>query len=326
MISVCYPVTAICRCPFCRLLAVLASLLFLCTGFSLSAAAAEKVPVFIYKQGWLRIVYETHGINAVNPADTDHNGIPDFVEDAARQLLAARHVFCDVYGFRDPLASPLYPRVSAVVVRVLHRTNMRSAHGQAFSETIPVPGEPHGGQALVIRLAKDLNIASSATLVHEYFHLFQYGMSHFSANWFTEGMARWAENALAVRELKATSVSDMKTVLNDAHFLEILQTTSYAGATMLWNPLSLACDRHPLIPLPANDPLPGLRYSDGTPVLKDRLFPGARLIRSILENLAAQEENMARRGRPVNRKTACAPASFPLLIRAVREGVAACPD
>ena len=47
----------------------------------------------------MRIFYATDGISAVPLADSDSTGIPDHVEDVAKQVWAAKRLFCDVLGF-----------------------------------------------------------------------------------------------------------------------------------------------------------------------------------------------------------------------------------
>ena len=68
----------------------------------------------VYVWGVFRIIYYTQGEHAVPETDLNHNGIPDFVEDVALQLVVAHHIFCNLMGFPVPLNSSRYPGVQFV--------------------------------------------------------------------------------------------------------------------------------------------------------------------------------------------------------------------
>ncbi len=60
-----------------------------------------------------RIHYALTGTDALptaDQADSDHDGVPDKIQDIARQFVTARRCFVEVLGFRHPFESFARPR------------------------------------------------------------------------------------------------------------------------------------------------------------------------------------------------------------------------
>jgi len=77
---------------------VVAALIVVLTGVAGLAAELK-----IHREGRIRVVYQTEGLDAVRLDDRNKNGIPDQVEDVLTQTVAARLLFVELLGFPDPL-------------------------------------------------------------------------------------------------------------------------------------------------------------------------------------------------------------------------------
>ena len=84
------------------LLLALLYFLFCTTGM------AAEYPWKNYVRGVFSITYQTQGENAVSIEDSNHNGIPDRVEDLATQMEAARALYQDVLHCNRP-KNPILP-------------------------------------------------------------------------------------------------------------------------------------------------------------------------------------------------------------------------
>jgi hypothetical protein len=250
----------------------------------------EKTGRYTLQQDFFRIKYYVVGEHAVPAADTNKNGIPDFVEDLARQLRVAHHVFCEISGFHSPLASAHYPGLAYVDVCVYNRSKMNNVNGRAFdaAQSAKDPGNP-AARSVVIHIAADIDVKKNLTPAHEYFHQIQNGISRFKNSWYYEGMARWSEDSLGIRKMEAPNKTDLAAVMEDSAGQDTLFAMTYKAAQKLWIPLGNLCSNASIV-LPDNDPILDQTYSDGTPVMQDRIFTGARMMREILAGFAAVED------------------------------------
>lgn len=269
----------------------------------------------LYQKDFFRILYRTEGRHAVPRADTDKNGVPEYVEDAAKQLWAADQVFCRLYGFRRPLGSTRYPDARWINVWILHREKLKGFLGVAFEAA---DGPADAPRSLTIFLSNALDFRTNATPVHEYFHLIENASNGFRNRWYYEGLARWSENALFQRRLFAEERWSLSAILASPIAKKFLLASSYDAARHFWNPLSLRCPGDPALPLAPDDPLIGLTYSDGSPVLRDRVFPGTAVVRQLMELLATGEQPSPARAGDDGRSY----ANNPRLLHAVREAMA----
>lgn len=244
----------------------------------------------VHQADEFRIFYTLRGPHALrHTQDADGNGVPDAVEDAARQLISARRIFVEAIGLAHPLQQPRYrARAQGIDVHLLAIGPADAvSHGRAYDE---VRQYAHGADGPTARCALRIDLDTrwsppNQTPAHELFHLFQNGYTPFKVGWFTEGTARWAESALGpdtdtARALPVTPAA-----------LSALWTSSYqAGA--FWNRLTQLLDPAGQMPVP--DTLRAMRYADGRPVLEDTRMHGAAFMKALLEALAQEGDRVSR--------------------------------
>ena len=149
--------------------------------------------------GEFRIFYSRAGKDALpNVEDANRNGIPDYVDRIARELLAARNNYNDLLRLRHPFNSPRYSnRARFIDVNLLDLPLKPGGfkHGIAYDELSSFDRVQDAGRkvpVLVMDISNELP-AKNATPAHELFHLYQYGYTFFKNRWYIEGTARWAE-------------------------------------------------------------------------------------------------------------------------------------
>lgn len=239
----------------------------------------------------VRVHYATKGEDAVPPDDGDRSGVPDRVEDMAKQVWAAHYLFCRVLKFPDPIGSERYPKVTCITVSM---RNLGGRGGLAFDASQPArqtPGSKSTDRTLPIRVSCTLNAAKGGTPAHETFHLVQYGATYFKNPWYLEGMARWSEHALGREGLGPVKYSpDGPWPQKLQHQAQLVQM-KYDAEHVLWNPIARRTDRSGLLSRTAlGKKLTSLRYSDGSPVLRDRSLYGADIMREIVLELGKQDD------------------------------------
>lgn len=244
----------------------------------------------VHQADEFRIFYTLRGPHALrHTQDADGNGVPDAVEDAARQLIAARRIFVEAIGLAHPLQQPRYrARAQGIDVHLLAIGPADAvSHGRAYDE---VRQYAHGADGPTARCALRIDLDTrwtppNQTPAHELFHLFQNGYTPFKVGWFTEGTARWAESALGPGADTADALPATPAALN------ALWASSYqAGA--FWNRLTRLLDPAGQMPVP--DTLPAMRYADGRPVLEAPRLHGAAFMKALLEALALEGERVSR--------------------------------
>jgi len=172
-------------------------------------AAEESIPEWKKKrialneccvEGEFRVFYALEGESALSreqQTDTDENGVPDKVQNIARQLVVARRLYVEVFKLRHPFESPRYrDRVKFFDVHVASMPD--GTYGSAGDGIVNYmrPTDPKGGyEVLTIDVTKDVP-CTNLTPAHELFHEFQNGYTLFKNAWYAEGTARWAEYAL----------------------------------------------------------------------------------------------------------------------------------
>jgi len=271
-------------------------------GMSTCLAAAESLPTAcparprphlavldrMHAAEEFRIFYTLDGEHALpRLQDLNANGVPDMVEDAARQLVAARRLYTEVLALVHPLQQPRYRlRAQAVAVNLLRLP--RASAGLAYDEPRRDLRPGLGSEGLcVLRIDLDTRWAPpSQTPAHELFHLYQYGYTMFKLRWFLEGMARWAESALGSRRGRDDALPDSPAALG-----ALLASSYRAGG--FWNRLARLDDPDGVLQVPP--PLQALRYSDGTPVLEDAHLHGGALMKAVLEALARADRRVSQR-------------------------------
>jgi hypothetical protein len=227
-----------------------------------------------------RIHYTLTGADALPAADqsdTDHDGVPDKIQNIARQLVTARRCYVELLGLRHPFDSPRYhERVKAIDVNVMSLGNKNGSAGDAIVNYHRSSDPPEGVEVVTIDLSAKLP-PRNLSPAHELFHVFQNGYSQFKNAWYYEGMARWSEDLLREGEGAAGSLPASRTEL------EALFQLSY-DASRFWQALACAIDTTGRVRVP-----PELRevlyVGSPKPIIEDDVFHGAKLLKALLEEL-----------------------------------------
>ncbi|OXS28697.1 MAG: hypothetical protein BCS36_10690 [Desulfovibrio sp. MES5] len=281
----------------------------------------------IFQQGIFRIKFMREGEDAVPLEDTNNSGCPDYVENVAKQLMVAYHLFCIVGGFPSPLDSPRYKGTKYIDVTIRGNAAMRGLNGVAYDATSLRP-DPKNVDAtladrdlprvpvLVIGLNNKVDPKRNPTPAHEFFHQIQNGMAYSKNPWFYEGMAAFSEDAFRLRQgasaldnktRQATAQefpprekrqmgeptadsarSTLKAIVHDPQYRASVFKSSYSAAKSVWRPLGNLCPDAGFV-LSERDPIFSYSYSDGTPVLQNGNMAGFNLMRRTLEKLGKFE-------------------------------------
>ncbi|MBC8353936.1 MAG: hypothetical protein H8E66_18220 [Planctomycetes bacterium] len=255
----------------------------------------EKTPLTKhFVAGKVRVFYATEGKAAVPPEDANSNSVPDHVEDVAKQLWAAHQLFCTALEFPDPFESERYAGITCVELRIWDRTEIGGGNGVAFESAQRARTIPEGkrdDRALVMSIGKHVDARKNVTPAHEFFHLIQYSTTYFKNPWYLEGLARWSEHALGGDGVGQVKYSTRGPWPQKAENLSQLFKMSYDAEHVLWNSLAMRADRRGVIPrVQVPETLRNLRYSDGTPVLRDYKLHGAPLMRNVLIELGKADD------------------------------------
>jgi len=250
-----------------------------------SSSGFYAEPLLKFELPPFRILYAVAGTHAViDTTDLNSNGIPDYVENVARQADFMRRALNSL-GFRDPLESSRYRAAKYIDISV---RDIGASNGIAYDEPAVYPNVPikTNNCALLISISRSLAVfpGTWAVVGHELFHLYQNSYSMFKASWFMEGTARWSE--YAIRSGFANTVSTTP-LPNSA---QAMQTNVYSQSYPMafWDRLIQQVDASPdnVIDLPAS--LTGATYVDGTPIMKDTYLKGAPFIQSLLQGLESE--------------------------------------
>jgi hypothetical protein len=260
-----------------------------------SAANAQLSPLNEhYVLDPIRVFYTNEGQSAVSQDDVDQSGVPDQVENVAKQVWAARKLFCDVLEFPDPFESERYKGVTCIQVFLRDRAEINGVNGVAFSAAQRARSIPEGkpdDRALVMAVSIQLDPIKNVSPAHETFHLVQYGATYFKRSWYLEGQARWAEHALAEDGVGEIKFSPRGPWPQRPQQLQQLPELGSKSEWVLWNPIAARTDKSGVLTeRELGEELVSLRYSDGSPVLKDHSLYGPEVMRDILIELGKQDD------------------------------------
>jgi hypothetical protein len=284
-------------------------------------AAARKTLQHEHRLGRIRVYYNTEGPHAVDPADVNHNGLPDQVEDIARQTSAAYTLFVNVLGFSDPFQTERFRAASFLDIHLLDKKTLVS-NGVAYDELqrFRRPTDPEGTLSLCFNVATSVKAPANGTPAHEFFHIIQYGTTYFKNAWYSEGMARWSERALGlggVGEVRYKGPWPLTEERRNQVF-----TMSYDAAREFWNPLAVMDDSQGEIPNNhTSRELRQLTYASGQRVLQDLHLNGWEFMREVLLQLAKADRVAFRElGYPRwSEQNQNSPKNSPYIYRAVME-------
>lgn len=266
-----------------RILFFLFLLVFALESYAANIATQHEKSLFV--RGVVHILFEREGKNAVSLDDMDGNDIPDQVEDIAKQISATYFLYCQILDFPDPILSSRYSGVKYIEVNIKHRDTLGGFNGIAYDEIINYGGADKikGDKAIRIDISSSIFATTNHTPAHEMFHLIQNGITYFKNRWYTEGMARWSENALKKGGLGAIG-SFPQSKYSEKWKRDLFKKT-YSAEKQFWNIIARLDDKTGLLPDLIDPDLEQLRYSDGSRVLNDKALTGAGLMREILIEL-----------------------------------------
>ncbi len=248
-----------------------------------------------YVLGPVRVFYTLKGESAVPDADLDGNNIPDRIENVARQVWAAKEMFCEVLNYPDPLESDRYPAVNCIQVSIRGKDRIKGLNGVAYrkaQKARSIPEGKEGDRTIVMAVANTVDPTRNLTPAHEMFHLIQYGTTYFGNRWYLEGMARWSERALGKGGIGKSAISGPKSKWpQNPETRKKLYGMTYEANLLVWNPIAqltdpdgtILADRIP-------ESLRDLKYTTGEAVLKDELLNGAPLMQEILMELSKLDD------------------------------------
>lgn len=262
-----------------------------------SKSARKGVPVDQkYVRDKIRIFYLTEGPHAVDPTDSNQNGVPDQVEDVATQSWVAWRLWTSL-GYTDPLQAPRYKGGSSIDVHLRSR-DLLQANGIAYDEiqSAKKEGDPPGATCVRFAVATSVDPKVNLTPAHEMFHLFQYAVIFFKNSWFTEGTARWSQAALGNDE--DVQRDETATWPPGESDLPGIYEASYKASSLYWIPLLSLADKVGNLPV---DRLPKdlleARYTNGELVIKDDKLVGATFLLDVFKALDKADDAVARQKR-----------------------------
>ena len=123
--------------------------------------------------------------------------------------------------------------------------------------------------------------------------MIQNGYTYFKTRWYTEGMARWSEHAIAKSGLGKIKYKGKFPHSKDEQ--KALFNMTYDTEFYLWNSLAKLDDRQgkldaELIPREALQ----LRYANGKPIVKDLRLNGAEFMKDVLVRLREVDDAAAK--------------------------------
>ena len=144
--------------------------------------------------GHFKIHYNTAGTHAVAPTDTDANGVPDYVDEAARVFESVWDLEINQLGYNPPPSDG-----DGIYDVYIKNLALQSAYGYAW----PIVSELTTPSYIEIdnnftdntyRHARGLN-GLRVTAAHEFFHAIQFGYyADYGAAWWQELTATWMED------------------------------------------------------------------------------------------------------------------------------------
>ncbi|VWX37084.1 hypothetical protein [Limnobacter sp. 130] len=244
------------------------------------SAWAKPHPKALYThsaaEGVFRVFYTTEGKHAVPADDKDGNDVPDRVDDILMQLKAADWFYQTQLNLIPPLKHSRYAQSDGIEVHIQH---FDQGTGLAFDEpTKPnwYEGQSSSALTLKIKIGAQVDPRVSTTPAHELFHVYQYAYSPFKTKWFTEGMARWLEEPFSRQTGFAVppSPSSCRELTGMAYnangFFARLAERQVKGVDQA----AISNEYRQFV------------YSDGSPVIRNRLVSRFRPVKTWLERAA----------------------------------------
>jgi len=260
----------------------------------------------------IRVFYDTEGEHAIVQTDVDKNGVPDQVEDVAKQTWAAHKLFVDTLGFPNPLNSERYSAASYIDINLLSKKTVRGTYVsydelQKFSRDIDDPqlnpdtgsldepdsAVPEKVSSLTfdISTSVDPNLSSSPT--RAYFILIQNGATYFKNPWLSYGTSRWSNYVVAKGDIGELDYSPKSKFPQSQKNLERLFAMGTQSEQMIWNPIAKLDDQKGEIPKEkVAKEIQKMTYANGNPIIVDYKLTGAEIIRDVLIELGKMDDRV----------------------------------
>ena len=267
--------------------------------------------VYVYK--YIRVFWteqaprsgRDHRLPQQSAVDSNNNGIPDLIENIARQADASRRAYVTA-GFPDPLDAPRYEGVQFIDINVLKM----KYNGLAYDAALAYPGAPGRGTACTLRIDISSGLETGLrgpadkrvqpvftkhwfVVGHEIFHLFQYGVSQFKRAWINEPTAKWAEYALRRGSLyqnrmeKYSLPGSLRSLQAD-----VIDAPTSPTANLFWSRLIKLCGNRPRFQVLPKSLLEET-YTDGEPIFKDSLWEGMEFIQAVYRGLQNEDQALS---------------------------------
>lgn len=259
--------------------------------------------------GGFRLFYNADNgpLSPQNLSDQNRDGIPDYITSLLDKLQTARQILVAQLQLKDPLQEGRLHALGAQYIDIFIK-DIPKQYGIASGvvserEKKLFADSQFHGKSISLILHRNL-IKSSATPIHELFHLFQFNYSEFYNRWFSEGLARWSQGMVTSKPLKEEPLPS-----TNAELEALLQKTH--DAEFFWNRLAALCDRKS--------------------VANANIRPGTGLIKAVLEN-SEKQYRLIRAGDKAEssmldywpKKYTRQPANNVYLLKAIRDSLKAC--
>lgn len=277
-----------------------ATLVFALIGFSHGAANAQYVPCLNtrnvnsealdkkHELNGIRVFYTSTGANALaTTTDLNANGVPDYVENIATQLDVSRKVFNSL-GFKDPLESARLNAAKSIDV------HLRDVTPYSVS-TIFYPVKYNYNSlmsdkcSLVILMSNSslLDVENGSTPAQRMFRLFQLGYSMFRRPWIYADVSNWAARSVISGAYgSGYETSQLPSTIQQMQ--SVFDSQNDAGVKF-WNRLAYLLSVETST-MQISQSLKNRKYINGAAVVKDELWKGGGIVRSIFQMLDAEDD------------------------------------
>lgn len=184
----------------------------------------------LYQINDVRIIY-TLNLNSPHKiedlTDINNNGYPDYVENAALQLITSRKAFNSL-GFLDPLQSQRYKKTAQfidVLLVDMRVTDGGDYNGLAYEEPAISDNNSIKGSSCSLNIKVSNHLKNFpedpvertywSVITHELFHLYQYGTFMFKQGWLNEATSAWAERVIRLGSTRLGGQTPLPTTQTD---------------------------------------------------------------------------------------------------------------
>jgi hypothetical protein len=242
---------------------------------------------------WLAQTGSPEVLRLPDYTDSDGDGVPDLVNDKFLAMLVTARLEYEIFGLRSPFDTEGRKgggwriRAADVICCEVRPAN-DDGTGNAVAFDLLYVFSFNGQQLASFSFRSGVGNLGASTQ-HEMSHGLQYAYSLVKGSWWQEGTARWFENALGVKEEPRKSYAELIRMCDDPE-TELYPYDYDNGPRFFYPVASLYAASNVVIP--ENDAVLGLRYSDGSPVMRDFRITGAHVYKRLLEKLADAEQRI----------------------------------